>query len=52
MAEYTYEELTDIYLTYGVAKANGGEERRLCEQWSPIRCIPSHPTFSSVDQGL
>ena len=49
MAEYIYEEFIDIHLTYTEAKKNRRKARRLCEQRFPIRCIPSHPTFSSVD---
>lgn len=52
MAEYTYEELADMHLTYGEAKGNGRAARRLYEQRFPTRRIPSHPTFASVDRRL
>ena len=52
MAEYTYEELTDMHLTYDEAKEDGCEARRFCEQRFPIGCVSSHPTFSSIDRRL
>ncbi|GBM18583.1 hypothetical protein AVEN_47965-1 [Araneus ventricosus] len=49
MAEYTYEELADMHLTYGEAKGNVREARRFYEQRFPTCRIPSHPTFASID---
>ena len=50
--DYTFEELADMHLMYGLAQGNGREARRLYLERFPNRRLPSHPTFASVDGRL
>lgn len=52
MVEYTYDEFSDMHLTYGEEKGKRREARRLYEQRFRTRRIPSYSTFASVDQRL
>ena len=48
--DYTFEKLADMHLMHGLAQGNGREARSLYLERFPNRCLPSHPTFVSVDR--
>lgn len=49
---YTYQELADMHLIYGVADGNGRAAARLYAQRFPHRRHPSRTTFSAIHRRL
>ena len=49
---YTFEELADIHLMYGLAQGNGREVRKLYLERFQNRRLQSYPTLASVDRRL
>jgi hypothetical protein len=47
---YSFEELSDIHLTYGEMQCNADAARRRYADKFPIRRLPSAPTFIAVDR--
>jgi hypothetical protein len=47
--QFTFEELSDIHLTYGEMLCNASAARRRFAEKFPNRRLPSEPTFIAVD---
>lgn len=52
MAEFTFEELADMHLMYGLAEGNAAEARRLYADRYVNRRLPHWQTFVRVDRRL
>jgi len=49
---YTFHELSDMHLAYGVALGNAVEAQRLYQERYPNRCLSYRPMFTSIAQRL
>lgn len=52
MHRFTFPELADIHLVYGMAEGNTREAQRIYRQRYPDRHVPHHATFMQVDLRL
>lgn len=48
MAEFTFEEKTDMHFCYGLADGNALEARRIYQEKFPTRRLPCDKTFSRI----
>lgn len=50
--DYTFGEMTDMHLCFGLASGNANEARRLYQERFPNRHLPCAKTFSRIDDRL